>query len=222
MNIPIVVTTSNKYHHLLRIFIYLFNKNWSSEQRVEIVGYDKPNFYLPLNFSFHSMGEQVGGPNNFTTDLRKYFEKQEQWLIWLFEDSFIKDVDFKRLQYVSDLREVNVGRINLAREAIKQDHFLIGSSEYGNLYENTQTANYRLSTQPSIWNKDFLLRYMIPGLTPWQFETQDSVNDGWRILGLGDAVVSHNEGVTKRDIYDYDLNGIDEEQIREMIELRML
>lgn len=218
----IIVTTSNAYHHLLPIFCYLFNKNWSSKQEVEIVGYDYPKFLLPINFSFVSLGKQEGGPENFSTDLRKYFERQDRWFIWMMEDTFIKKVSLERLNALLLLTESiydDIGRINLSKECIKQDHVKIPGS---NLYENTQTANYRQSTQPSIWNKEFLLKYLTPGLTPWKFETQECINDGYRILGFDTPVVYHNEGVTKKDIFKYNFDGVSEEQINEMKQLQII
>lgn len=220
----IIVTTSNNYHHLLKIFIYLFNKNWSIDQEVEVVGYKKPEFELPVNFTFYSMGEQTDTNKDFSNDLRKYFEKQDDWFIWLFEDSFIKQVDFNGLSVLKLLTSIpGVGRINLSNETIKQDHFeSIHVVKYNQIYENTQSARYRLSTQPSIWNKRFLLQYLKPNLSPWEFETQPSTNDGWRILGLDHAVIKHNEGVTKHDIYKYNIDGIHEDQISEMKKLQIL
>lgn len=217
----IIITTSDAYHHLLKISMFLFNKNWSDKQEVEIVGYEKPLFTFPDNFKFHSLGKQIGGPKNFSTDLRKYFEKQDTFFIWIFDDSFIKSVNFERLQELWMLRNNSIGRINLCSRATTLQDFY--QSDLGsNLLENTQTALYRLCTQPSIWNKAFLMKYLTPELTPWEFETQKSINDGYRIIGHKEDVVDHNEGVTKHDIFDYNLTGIKEEQIEEMKSLNIL
>ena len=222
----IIVTTSNKYHHLLKIFVYLFNKNWSDKQQVEIVGYDAPNFDLPNNFTFYSLGQQIGDAKNFTRDLRKYFEKQDHFFIWLFDDSFIRSVDFNKLEILQRLTSFNdldsIGRINLSNHCRLQFHTGYDVIAGYRIIAQTQESKYRLSTQPSIWNKDFLLKYMKDDLTPWEFETQDSINDGWKVLGPEDAAVKHNEGVTKHDIFDYNLNGILPEQIEEMKQLGIL
>ena len=226
----IIVSTSNSYHHLLKIFIYLFNKNWSNTQEVEIVGYKKPDFELPSNFTFVSLGEQVGDAKNFTRDLRGYFAKQDEWFIWMMEDTFIRSVDRRILtdvEFLTQLPITDLGRINLCSKAgIIQDHIEVKSSCFKEfpyqLIENTQTALYRLCTQPSLWNKNFLLQYMQEDMTPWEFETQPSFNDGWRIFSINEDVVLHNEGVTKWDIHKYNLSGIPEEQINEMKQLNIL
>lgn len=214
----IICTTSNNYLHILPLFCYLFNKYWGA--KVQIVGYDKPSFDLPSNITFHSMGIQ-GSKKEFSNDLAKYFEKQDEWFIWVMEDTFIKaPVDINKLRVLAQLRNHNVGRINLTGECIKQDHKLHSIISGYEIYENTQTAKYRLSTQPSIWNKKFLLKYMTPGLSPWDFETQNAINDGYKILGMSEGAINHNEGVRRFDLYKYDLTGIDAEDIEHIKTLK--
>ncbi len=213
----IIVTTSNNYLHLIPVFAYLFNKNWG--HNVELVGYDKPE-NLPENFTFHSLGKQSGDSTNFTKDLREYFKNQDEWFIWMMEDTFIRSINFSQLEILKSLTNyAKVGRINLCHASVLQDHFIFGVMQGLKILENTQTAYYRLCTQPSIWNRDFLLQYMEKDLSPWGFETQKSFNDGWRILGPEEKVLLHNEGVNKHDIHKLDLNGIAEDQINEMKQL---
>lgn len=212
----IIITTSNRYLHIIPVFTYLFNKYWGGE--ATIVGYDAPE-NLPSNFIFYSLGEQIGGAENFTRDLRKYFAEQEQWFIWLMEDTFVKSVDkgkIENIQYFLNQTQHKIGRFNLTSECVKQDHVLYGNLGHMPLYANSRTSLYRLSTQPSIWNRDYVLQYMQKDLNCWQFESQsDYQNDDWTILGFGreDAPLKHNEGVRKTDIYKYDLNGFNQEDI---------
>lgn len=222
----IIVTTSNKYLHILPVFCHLFNKYWSKHQPVTIVGYEPPNKTLPDNFTFVSLGKQ-GDVKEFSTDLAKYFFSQDERFVWLMEDTFLTDhVDLHRLNFLYKLAEMHtgrgVGRINLTTEGIKQDHQLYRNIDGIDVFENTQIAKYRLSTQPSIWNRNFLLQYMTPGLSPWDFETQKSINDGWQIFGLDQSTVKHNEGVRRHDIHKLNLEGIDQQTISEMNELKII
>lgn len=209
----IIVTTSNKYLHLIPIFSYLFNKYWGGS--VELVGYDAPD-NLPENFTFHSLGEQIGGPENFTRDLRGYFAQQDQWFIWMMEDTFLKSVNAQGIELASRLLTPQVGRFNLTDECVKQDHYLYSYIDGIPVYANTPSSLYRLSTQVSIWNRDYLLQYMQSDLSPWGFECQsDDQKDGWMVLGFDKqhAPVQRNEGVRKRDLYKFDLNGLPEEDV---------
>lgn len=219
----VICTTSDQYLHILPTFCYLFNKFWSEDQQVEIVGYKKPNFELPSNFNFFSLGEQVGDKKNFTRDLRKYFAKQDKYFIWLMEDCFLrKQVNMKTLNLLKTLalRLENIGRVNLSKETMSQDHFLFTDINGINVYENGKFSIYRLSTQASIWNKHFVLQYMVNDLTPWEFECQaDLANDEFRIIGLdsANAPIVNNEGVRKHNIFKFDLNNIPQEFINDML-----
>lgn len=216
--IPIIVTTSNRYLHIIPVFTYLFNKHWSATQPVTIVGYDAPN-NLPKNFTFHSMGEQTGDATNFTRDSRKFFAMQPQYFIWCMEDTFIRSADVGKIDLIYRSLEISkqkIGRFNLAHEVMKQDHYFYGTMDGMPVYANSKVSLYRLSTQPSIWNRDYALEYMQKDLNCWQFESQsDFQNDDWDVCGLSDlhAPLLHNEGVRKRNLFEYDLNGLSEEDV---------
>lgn len=202
----IICTTSDKYLHLLPVFSYLFNKYWPG-QEAEVVGYRQPHD-LPENFSFHSMGTQ-GHVNEWSTDLRKYFETQETGFIWLMEDTFLKaPVDNANLELSYAILNDHVGRIDLTCDLLKRDHESLG---YGYTAAKPGTK-YRQSTQPSIWNKEFLLKYLTDGLDPWQFETQ-ATDDEYMIVGLETKTIFHNEGVRRFDPLKLDLKGMDKEDI---------
>lgn len=203
--IKVVITTSNAYHHLLPIFFRLYVREWNWP--CELVGYDKPAMELPECCTWVSLGKQRG-PKYFTSDLRPYFEKQDQWFIWLFEDSFVRSVNKERLTKAlswlkTEWQDAQVGRFCLSNEGMNRPHIVNGA-----LWMAHPQSLYRLSTQPSIWNRDFLLQYMKPGMSPWDFEKQPTV-DEWRIIGPVGSIVTHNEGVTKHDIHKLNLKGIE-------------
>ncbi len=204
----IICSTSNKYLHLIPVFTYLFNKYWPGNE-VEIVGYEKPSCELPENFTFYSMGTQ-GTVKEWSTDLRKYFEViDDDFFIWLMEDSFLKaPVKEPELDACCALMMPGVGRIALTNDLRSREHTIANGFVYAH-----PNSRYRLSTQPSIWNKEFLLKYLTDGLSPWEFETQNPKNDGWQIVGAVEYPVLHNEGVRRFDPHKLDLNGFDQVDI---------
>ena len=199
----IIVTTSDNYHHILPTFFKLWKMNWGGE--IELVGYNEPE-NLPDYCKFVSMGVQRG-PEYFSDDLAAYFATQPKWFIWLMEDTFIKKVDRFELLHMEGLCHDNVGRIALTTDILKRDHTVYGVGDHSIAFAHPHTQ-YRLSTQPSIWNRDFLLQYLTPGLSPWAFEKQETV-DGWKIYGPVKNAVYHNEGVRKNDIFNLNLDGIE-------------
>lgn len=205
----IIVNTSNKHLHLIPIFEYLYMKYWG-DANIEIVGYEKPVTNLP----FVSLGTQ-GSVKEWSTDLRKYFEKQEQFFIWIFEDSFIKGAvpsgeinNVSMMGFIATELVKNIGRVDLTNDVQKREH-----SNDGVMITAHPNSRYRLSTQPSIWNKDFLLKYLTDGLDPWTFETQDPKNDGWNILGFINPPLQVNEGVRRFDIHKLNLDSMCQEDI---------
>jgi hypothetical protein len=197
----IIVTTSDNYHHLLPIFFYLYNKYWGAP--FELVGHKKPECELPDNCTWVSLGEQLG-KEKWSDQLRPYFEQQPDWFVWMMEDTFLKD-DVR--MFGISLESHTAGRIDLTNDIQKREH---STSIW--VYASP-SSRYRLSTQPSIWNKQFLLQYLTPGLSPWDFETQDPKNDGWDVVGFINPPVLHNEGVRRHDIYKLNLDGMKQEDI---------
>lgn len=199
----IVVSTSEKYYHLLPVFFYLYNKYWGAP--FDLLGYEKPACELPANCQFVSLGTQ-GSVNEWSTDLRRYFEQQDDWFIWLMEDTFIK----QRVKMPADIPlNPATGKICLTNDVSKREHNNRGSLIYAH-----HLSRYQLSTMPSIWHKDYLLEYLTPGIGPWDFETQDPKNTGWDIIGFAEPPLVCNEGVRRFDIKKLNLEGMVQEDLQ--------
>ena len=206
----IIITTSDKYHHLLPIFFYLYNKYWG--EPFDLVGHKKPECELPDNCTWVSLGEQQG-TKKWSDQLRPYFEQQPDWFVWMMEDTFLKgqvrgNRDAMQLPSYVLLGSFGVGRKCLTDDLTKREH-----NKHKDGVEAAQGSRYRLSTQPSIWNKQFLFLYLTPGLSPWDFETQDPINDDWLIIGDNNPSITHNEGVRRFDLYKLNLYGMCQEDI---------
>lgn len=206
--LKIIVTTSNAYAHLLPIFAYLFNRYMPDEQ-VTVLGYDEP-IGLPDNFTFVSLGTQ-GAVSEWSTDIRKWVEQDDaDWYLWLMEDQFLKaPVDTDKLADCCALMMPEVGRIDLTGDVQKREHNI----DQFDTVTASPTSRYRLSTQPSLWNRQYMLQYLTDGLTPWIFETIDPMNDGWLVVSVKDYPIVHNEGVRKHDRFKLDLNGMSDEDL---------
>lgn len=198
--LKIIVTTSDKYHHVLPIFFYLYQKYWN--EPFELVGYDKPKCELPANCTWVSLGVQ-GTKYDFSNDLRKYFKKQPEYFVWMMEDTFLREP----VGHIPNVIGPEIGRIDLTKDIQSRPHH---KGEYITAHSESR---YRLSTQPSIWNRDFLIHYLKPDLSPWDFETQDPKNDGWDIIGFIDPPVKHNEGIRRFDLYKYNFKDMRHEDI---------
>jgi hypothetical protein len=87
-DLNVYVFTSNDYLHILRPFSFLLNKFWSPEQKVIIVGFEPPDFDLPSNYEFVSLGPQRG-LKYWTNDHLDYFQGiEDQYFVHMLENEF--------------------------------------------------------------------------------------------------------------------------------------
>ena len=191
IDIPFYISTNNKHMRCLQVFIELFNK-FTDSSDLTILGYNMPDFKLTSNCNFVSMGKQ-GPVEEWSTDLRKYFLKNApEHFIYSTEDVFFyKDFNFDYINYLVKIMQSNkkIGRLQLAK--IGEDYGDNISNNYHYRLRFLETikveklnlefdmhlltnSNYTVNCQPSIWNKEFLMKYLIDGYTPWTFEIQGS------------------------------------------------
>lgn len=218
INIPFYVSTNDKHLECLKVFIHTFNY-FLPQQELRILGYDYPKYKLPSNCKFISMGIQ-GSINEWSTDLRNYFlTLKDSHFIYGTEDTFIHKhpkIDFINYLVKLSKKDSSIGRINLVDgtegencdlpNSVHYNVNLVNSYEknehsWGNwkLYQqNLNLHNCSITTQFSIWNKDFFLKYLVDNLDPWQFEGQSfkvSEDDNYKVLMVDDNFpISKKEG----------------------------
>jgi len=195
----IIATTCDEYLHILKGFVYMFNRHWSSSAEVTILGYSVPSFGLPDNFKFISLGEQRKYGRDWTTALVPFFKQlPNDYFILLLEDIYILDVNKSLLCEAEK---------HMAKGADKV-YFTIGSRQGisgetdANFNIIHQTGGYRLSLQPSFIRKDYFLKYLNPGKSIWQYETQHEApkNDGARTLVPKQDIISYSDFMNKGKI----------------------
>jgi len=187
LDIPYYISTNNKHLDCLEVYIHLYNK-FMDNNELKILGYDEPNFELADNCKFISMGKQ-GSVEEWSTDLRNYFSNiEDEHFIYSTEDVFFyKQSNIRYLNYLVDFVKINdwIGRLNLSNIGEENGDTMLNSRHYTssfiqtiptdfgkiNLHKLVNSA-YHLTCQPSIWRKDYLLKYLVDGMTPWQFEGQ--------------------------------------------------
>tara|TARA_Y100000310_G_C20618772_1_gene782106 strand:+ start:357 stop:1076 length:720 start_codon:yes stop_codon:yes gene_type:complete len=211
MDFNIYISTSDNHLHLLKPYTYLFNKFWHPGQKVTIVGYKAPDFKLPDNFTFESMGQSTHDPREWAGDLGGYFSsKDDKHFIFGVEDHFISyPVDTNMIDKLAKYTlDDKVGRINLTFHLRQRPYDIIEMDGDLEVIEAHTTNDYRISTQYSIWNREYMLKYLQHGLDIWNFEmvqSQPAKTDGYRVLGTGKMNPIHvATGVRKLDLSDVD------------------
>jgi hypothetical protein len=172
----VIVLTSDKYLHALRPFAWLFNKYWSSDQPVLVAGFTPPDFSLPGNFDFHSIGLFADYPVQHWSDaviklLRKI---EDEAFVLMLEDYWLtRPVNTQAVQMCHDylIQFKNVLKIDLCSDRLyakgaQND----GHCGYLDLIKSDPNSEYHMSLMTGVWRRDNLLRVLIPSETPWQIE----------------------------------------------------
>jgi hypothetical protein len=239
-HLKVYVTTSNDYVHVLKIFSYLFNKFWGPHQKVIVAGFDKyPEFNLPENFSFISLGKQDIPWTDISSDIRKLLEiVDDDYLIYFEENEFIiRPVNFDILTAYQPYINSQLGRIDFTKGVSTRPHTIIENKEKFDIISSDINASYRIAMRAGIWNKKYLLNHCKNPINPYRFEsvaTEKSRNDGFNILSSSrDWVIKNMDGIKHTDgPFTTNLRGLppnrshglslDEETIQDLIDLKFI
>lgn len=195
--LKVVVPTCDRYIHLVEGLMYTVNKFWACKNTFLILGYNPPKFKLLPNWKFISLGLDTG-PQNWSNDLLKFFDDfEDEYFINMIDDTLMTrpaNMDMVDAAYRYMLLNKDVKKCFLHGSLSSGDRSLLGDIELKpvkdleGFWDVNQTANYRTSIQSAIWSRDYFLWLLKPGLNPWQFESQHTMNDGARILT---TIVNH-------------------------------
>ena len=189
MNLKLYIPTCDRYNWLIKPFSFTFNKFWDNHIQVVYLGYTKPDFDLPENFKFISLGED-DSLDNWSIDLKKYFDTiDDEWLMMTVDDSFsVRDTNTElynqTLNYLLN-SDKKIGRFGLERDLVTRPNKYWDTHDGVDLVEAEPSADNRISMRWSIWRREYLVKHFVNGRTPWTFEsdgTNDSKNDGWAII----------------------------------------
>jgi|ETNmetMinimDraft_9_1059917.scaffolds.fasta_scaffold88829_2 hypothetical protein len=196
--LPVYIMTSNKTMRALQASSYLFNKFWPYETQVNVLGYNLPDFDLPKNYNYISLGVQRG-INYWSDDMIDFFTKCEDDLFYLtFEDAFIvHSINKELLEYAYEFCQNNMEnllRFNLTAELQSRSHDIIEKYEDFDLIESKQHEIFRLALNHSIWNRKQFLNKLKRNENPHFFESpnkHNSKNDGLGVYGLKRKYILH-------------------------------
>ncbi|MHC4711080.1 MAG: hypothetical protein ACYTA3_11840 [Planctomycetota bacterium] len=187
MNIPVYVCTADKYLWALKPFAYLFNIFWSSMQPVTILGYNTPDFALPPNFDFKSLGEDGGQDKWSDGIIRALRGIEDELLVLLLDDYWLtRTADNTGVATLADYvyQHPNVLRMDLTTDRLYTGGmFEVESYGHYDIVETPPGSSYQMSLQAGIWRRKLLLALLQPGMSPWAVELQTSPPENMRALG---------------------------------------
>src|SRR3990167_8571739 len=170
--------TSDRYLPALRPFAWLMNKYWLPNPEVVVGGFTPPDFALPPNFTFHSIGKYEDYPFNRWSDALHDFlvAMPDELVILLLEDYWIvRQVNTQAIQYAYDyMRQFQyVIKFDICTDRL----YAMGMKDYGyagylDVIISMPGSPYHASLWPGIWRKQHLLKHLVPEESPHDFELQ--------------------------------------------------
>lgn len=173
--IPTYVFTNDNHLHLLKGFSYLWNEYSDPSTTITIVGYSQPDFNLPKNFAFYSLGKQQPKErwSNSLIDFCNLLESD--YFILMLEDYWlINHVDRIVIPKLLDFMQDDVLRIDLTANRASYPYKEIGKCMDYTVIQSLPSAKYMMSFQAAIWNKKNMLRVLREYENPWQAEIEGS------------------------------------------------
>ena len=228
--IPVYVLTSDNYLHALRPFAHLFNKYWDRNQGAKVIGFTPPSFDLPNNFGFQSLGEFSDYPVDKWSDaLIKFLEGPgcEDTFVLMLEDYWLTrpvDIMAVKMLYYYAVQFGYVLKIDLCGDRL----YAAGMTDYGtcgrlDLVKSHHESQYHMSLMCGVWNRKQLLKFLIPGETPWEVELHGTplvreANTDVVVLGTRQWPVRHTLGLRSGNSEHYYLEEIKEADIDDLVE----
>lgn len=197
----IYLFTSNRHVHAMQPMAYLFNKYWDQTQLVTVLCYENQPTNLPDNFEVISIGKQAdytwsGGILHWLQGV------DDEIFIFLLEDYFLKSaVDLTAVralyQYMLDNKEV--AKIGLAGHRTRWPHTDYAMMAGTQIIKSADDALFQTTTQPAIWRRDFMMKFLEPSEDGWQFERKGgkrviaAKRQGWKgdVLGVKIPLVDY-------------------------------
>ena len=229
----VFVMTCDSYMDAIPGFAHQFNKYWSPDQQVIVCGFTKPEFDMPDNFTFYSIGDQRNYPvdkwSNGLIDVLWHFPKEERFVLML-EDYWLcqpVNVDAVKILYDYMVQFDYVIKMDLCGDR----RFAGGVQDYGDvagipLVKSDFTSAYHMSLMVGLWNRENMRAILEPGESPWDVEMRGTprlANQGDKMLVLGTKldpwpvkhVLMYRSGDSNNMIWD----GLNDEDIIELKEL---
>ena len=182
----IYIITCDKTNWVLEITIPLLEKYWTRPKKVNILGFSKPDVKLPDDYRFVSMRPEQISIDDWAQDVYNVMvDDPNESIIFMLDDFLPLDYtnpDLIQMYYDKMQEDKNIVRCALGSDMQFLPHTVVEKGIDYDIIELEQSSNYRISTQPSIWRKDYLLQYLKRSESPWHFETAVSPADGKRMI----------------------------------------
>jgi len=168
MNLSVLIGTCDKYKSLWEPFQICFNKYWKPNTN-NIFATDTLDVPIYTKTKFNTIKSQGSWGSRMLNGIQSI---KEDYIFFILEDYlFHYSYSEKQLNtYLELAKHHNIDRLQIAPSGLQT--YLNESVDGLNKFSNT--SEYLISMQPSIWKKEFLIETLLPKYSPWDFELQGS------------------------------------------------
>lgn len=171
-NTALLILSCDKYSDIWQPFFDFLFKHWSDCPYPIYLGANEQTFSHPRVKTIHS-GKARDWSNDTIAILNQIPEHN---VIILLEDYFVyAHPDQQQLDRSVDILSKK-GAVFMRIACFPSDHFV--DYAYDEMKDNAEfvitrkEARYRVNLQAGIWNREKLLQLIVPGESPWLFETE--------------------------------------------------
>ena len=229
----VICAASDKYLPALRIYAHLLNKYWNPNPRVVVAGFSFPDFDLPDNFEFVSIGKQEDYPfQKWSNAICKFLnEIEDEAFVLMLEDYFITrpvNTPAVRILYDYMLQFEYVIKIDLCADRLYAHgaDLNYGNVAYIDLIKSMPGSPYHMSLMTGLWRRKHLLRHLIPDESPHDVEligtTRLSHDQDVIVLGTRLWPIKHTLGLRAGNAYELNLSELSANDVIELRELGYL
>lgn len=226
----VIVTTSDNYLPALLPFCHLFQKYWDKEQEVLVAGFSEPEFDLPDNFSFISLGTQDQFPFNMWSDaLNKLLTIiDDEAFVLMLEDYWLTrhvNKEIVSILYRYALQFHYTLKIDLCGDRLYAHgvDLKYDTVSYIDLIKSMPGSPYHMSLLTGVWRRDNLKRILIPGESPHDLElvgtTRVSHFQDLLVIGTRQWPILHTLGLRGGDHTKLNLSELKPKDVEEMSDL---
>ena len=173
----IIIPTCNKYMPIVKANLYSINYFWRNRGAIIIIGYDAPEFSLPKNTKFISLGEDLT-PEKWSNGLFNFFNSydKERFILHMDDHCIVAPVQDK---YINNIEKIMKNDESI--DKIMLHPFLLNIPvekylhEFKNLNLFISRDNYGSTTlMPAVWKTSYIKSILNKNLNPHEFELQDN------------------------------------------------
>jgi hypothetical protein len=224
----VLIATSDATSYILPAMEHLWDKYLPEFKDVEVLGYSLfPGLELGI-FKTVSLAQKQNNINEWCGRLHDYITTiPDEFVIFGLDDLLpVRSMDYAFYNYGLQLMESDK---SIGRYELGVGHCWHTNTKELNtfFYEYGSKSLYRISTQWSIWRREYLLKYLKHGWSAWDFEIEGSkiaVNDGHKVIASNLEYALHwvHSAISGKYPGKINVKDIKKDDIEEMIHAGIL